>query len=311
MDPDEARWTGAANLGVLESLGDWHEPGQSDKEKPPPQCCRLKQGTLPGDGWRTRHDAINWSFSRFSTACQVPMTVEVYNLLCQHISQGGQRHFTGTQSRRNRQGKIPDGIIHLAPDVLYEVKTISASPTHYGHLGNLSAVDRREAKINGEYMATARAIDQKWNATPPGTQGPFETALRGFGDGADHCIHGHVIGMFGGISAGLTRSVRAVAQKGAENLFNRMGSSSMRHCQATLLWQARRDIGATIWAANADLILHRIQHLGGAASRERSRQRHAQYQFFKGGDPAAATFAHRNAAAGFDGQADYRRWRSN
>jgi hypothetical protein len=105
------------------------------------------------------------------------MTVEVYNLLCQHISPEGQRHFTGTQSRRNRQGKIPDGIIHLAPDLLYEVKTISASPTHYGHAANLSAVDRREAKINGEYMAKARTIDQKWNATPAGTQGPCETAL--------------------------------------------------------------------------------------------------------------------------------------
>ena len=56
---------------------------------------------------------------------------------------------------------------------------------------------------------------------------------------------------------GLTRSIRAVAQKGAEKLFNRMGSSLMRHCQ-TLLSQARRDIAATIWAANADLILHRI-----------------------------------------------------
>ena len=54
-------------------------------------------------------------------------------------------------------------------------------------------------------MAKAREIDQKWNATPAGTQGPFETALRGFGDGADHCIHGHVIGMFGGIDGGPTR----------------------------------------------------------------------------------------------------------
>ena len=50
---------------------------------------KVSSAVLPGDGWRTRHDAINWSFSRFSTACQVPMTVEVYNLLCQHISQGG------------------------------------------------------------------------------------------------------------------------------------------------------------------------------------------------------------------------------
>ena len=66
--------------------------------------------------------------------------------------------------------------------------------------------------------------------------------------------------------------------------------------QATLLWLARLDLGAVLWTANADLILHRIQHLGGAATRDRSRQRHAQHRFFRpAGDPAAATWAHRNA----------------
>ena len=98
---------------------------------------------------------------------------------------------------------------------------------------------------------------------------------------------------------------------GAERLIQRMGSSSMKHCQATLLWLARRDLGSVLWAANADLILHRIQHLGGSATRERSRQRHAQHRFFPAGDPAAATWAHRNVAAGFDGHADARRWRTS
>jgi len=67
----------------------------------------------------------------------------------------------------------------------------------------------------------------------------------------------------------------------AERLIQRMGSSSMKNCQATLLWLARRDLGAVLWTANADLILHRIQHLGGTATRERSRQR----RFFPAGAP--------------------------
>ena len=117
--------------------------------------------------------------------------------------------------------------------------------------------------------------------------------------------------MFGGISSGITSLLRIIAQHGAERLIQRMGSSSMKHCQATLLWLARRDLGSVLWAANADLILHRIQHLGGSATRERSRQRHAQHRFFPAGDPAAATWAHRNAAAGFDGHADARRWRTS
>jgi len=78
-----------------------------------------------------------------------------------------------------------------------------------------------------------------------------------------------VTSMFGGISAGLTRSIRAVAQQGAAKLFNRMGS--IRHCQATLLWQARRDIGVTIWAANSDLILRKknIANVSGFTVRGR------------------------------------------
>ena len=63
-------------------------------------------------------------------------------------------------------------------------------------------------------------------------------------------------------------------------------------------------------AANADLILHRIQHLGGGCLPGAIEATTRRYQFFQGGNPAAATFAHRNAAAGFDGQVDYRRWRS-
>jgi hypothetical protein len=271
---------------------------------------RLTATQVRGDHWRERHDAVNWALGRFATACQVPMTIEVYDLLCQHISQPGRLHFSGMHSRSHRQGKIPDGVFHLAQDYLYELKTISAASSRHGHASGDSAVDKRANKINAEYMTTAHEIDVRWNATIDGQQGPFETALRQYGDGGDHCIQGLCVGMFGGISSGITSLLRILAQHGAERLIQRMGSSSMKHCQATLLWLARRDLGAVLWTANADLILHRIQHLGGAATRERSRQRHAQHRFFPAGDPAAATWAHRNAAAGFDGHADARRWRA-
>ena len=131
-------------------------------------------------------------------------------------------------------------------------------------------MDKRADEINAEYMKTANEIDVRWNATiagqVPGQLGPFETALRQYGDGGDHCIQGLCVGMFSGISLGITSLLRILAQHGAERLIQRMGSSSMKHCQATLLWLARRDLGAVLWTANADLILHRIQHLGGAAT---------------------------------------------
>ena len=79
-----------------------------------------------------------------------------------------------------------------------------------------------------------------------------------------------------------------------------MASAPMGHCEASLLWMARRKLGAVLWAANADIVLHRMQHLGGEASRQRSQQHRARQHFFPGGDPAAATRAHRQAANGFD-----------
>ena len=166
---------------------------------------------------------------RFATACQVPSTIEVYNLLCQHISQPGRLHFSGMHSRSHRQGKIPDGVFHLAQDYLYELKTISAASSRHGHSSGDIAVDKRAGKINAGYMDTAHAIDVKWNATIAGQQGPFETALRQYGDGGDHCIQGLCVGMFDGISSGTTSLLRILAQHGAERLIQRMGSSSMKH----------------------------------------------------------------------------------
>ena len=48
-----------------------------------------------------------------------------------------------------------------------------------------------------------------------------------------------------------------------------MASASVGHCEASLLWLARRKLGAVVVAANADVgmpvVLHRMQYLGGEA----------------------------------------------
>ena len=81
----------------------------------------------------------------------------------------------------------------------------------------------------------------------------------------------------------------------------------------SISYESQRKLGAVMWAANADVedlvVLHRMQYLGGEASRQRSQQHRARQQFFPGGDPAAATHAHRQAANGFDVGGDYRRYR--
>jgi len=59
--------------------------------------------------------------------------------------------------------------------------------------------------------------------------------------------------MFSGVSTGITSLLRILPHHSAERLIQRMGSSSMKHCQATLLWLARRDLGSVLWAANAEI----------------------------------------------------------
>ena len=158
-------------------------------------------------------------------------------------------------------------------------------------------------------MKRAQKLDRDHHGTGVGTVGPFEKALRAYGGhGTDDSLTGLVFGAFGGISSQFAALLRSLAKAGARRLYPRMASVSMKHCEATLLWQARRTLGHTLWTEGADLILHRMQHLGGPASRDRARQRHAQFRFFPAGDPAAATHAHRMAANGFDLGYDYRRF---
>ena len=150
-------------------------------------------------------------------------------------------------------------------------------------------------------MKRAQKIDRDHHGTSVGTVGPFKKALRAHGGhGADDSLAGLVFGAFGGVISQFSGLLRSLAKGGARKLHPRMASVSMKRCEATPLWQARRKLGHTLWTEGADLILHRMQHLGGPASRDRVRQRHAQFRVSRAGDPASATHAHRMAANGFD-----------
>ena len=51
------------------------------------------------------------------------------------------------------------------------------------------AVDRRAETIPAEHVTKARKIDQKFNGTAAGVQGPFETALKAHGP-SGRCVDG-------------------------------------------------------------------------------------------------------------------------
>ena len=92
------------------------------------------------------------------------------------------------------------------------------------------------------------------------------------------------------------------------------GSSQITHCGETLpgdfLWLARRDLGAVLWTANADLIFTASSTWAAQllANVPASATPMASTGSFRPATPLAATWAHRNAAARFDGHSDARRW---
>ena len=72
-----------------------------------------------------------------------------------------------------------------------------------------------------------------------------------------------------------------------------MMAASQGKARGILMWKLRMKIGAAIVRANAMLLMDRVAHTGGDAAAAYSRQSRAESRFFRGGDPAEATYAHR------------------
>ena len=102
-----------------------------------PHGCRLTTATLPGDGWRTQHDAIKWRIHEDAKEMHVRTRPEVYGFFAACIPQEG-RSRADAQPARKRQGLVPDMMMTLAVDgperaLLYEIKTLHFGASTYGH----------------------------------------------------------------------------------------------------------------------------------------------------------------------------------
>jgi hypothetical protein len=82
----------------------------------------------------------------------------------------------------------------LAPGLRYTENSASDN-------GGPSPVAKREAAVNTDYYAHAKALDVKYNGTPDGTIGPVEAELGKYG--RNGTVLGAVIGAFGECSAAI------------------------------------------------------------------------------------------------------------
>jgi hypothetical protein len=147
--------------------------------------CALTTETLPGDGWRTQHDAVKWRLSADMREMQARATTEVYGLFAAHIPQRGRARL-GRETCHKRQGLVPDFMVYAdwgGPEraCLLELKTLHFGRSTYGNESRrCEAVARRARALPGEYATKARIIDSRYCDTPDGEQGPVSRHLQSF-----------------------------------------------------------------------------------------------------------------------------------
>ena len=166
---------------------------------------RLTTATLPGDHWRSRHDAVKWAIDYLVVAMGGSCSTEVYGLFAPLLSQQARNDLAGDW--RQRQGIVPDFLLECppSPPQLAELKSISMSRQWYGRASTVScyAVRARAERIPGEYRRKAANLDRQYNGTPEGAVGPVEARLHEFGN----TIGSLAFGMFGEVSPDLQRLV--------------------------------------------------------------------------------------------------------
>ena len=233
-----------------------------------------------GDHYRKRHDAYKMRLFQMCQWAGLEAEVEVFNLFAGSIPQEG---LSRMERGRKVQSIVPDMRIsipvegNLVPS-LHAIKIISSSKTRYApHRQGQEAtraVDKRARELNSEYIKKARATDQQYCGTAPGTNGPVETKLARLGD-----VKGVVVGAFGEGSEDLHALIHHLAvsrvreagpQKGRRGLVRT--EESELALTTSLLRKALSVVGVK---AQARLLLSRLETIGPGAAAAAGRRNNA------------------------------------
>ena len=238
---------------------------------------KLSSLQLPGDGWRTQHDAILNCITRDAKEMGVAVRSNVYGLFSACIPQDGRQRFDG-QTIRKRQGLVPDFMMTLQWDgrgperrLLLELKTLHYGTSTYAAVATArcQAVERRASGLPALYTSKAQRVDKEFCGTDRRAVGPVEQRLRCY-----EPVKGLVFGAWTEASPDTHKLLSALAAAGAERHWKKMGARSSDDARGALAWLLRRRWAMTAAREAARLTLARLELVGpgAVAARERRMQ---------------------------------------
>jgi hypothetical protein len=218
---------------------------------------------LPGDGWRTRHDAIKHLLHRDLRDHGLPCSCEVFGLFAPLLPQRA-RDELASSSQRKRQGLVPDFMATLPEgfEVLLELKVIGLASTWYsrGDAARGCAVAARARAIQSEYIGKARTLDRRFSSQDNAATtaaGPVERKLAGYGR-----VRGLTFGAFGEASKDVHELVGILAKAHASRHWITMGCRNPEEAVALTARTLFRSWGLMAVRAQACLKLSGLAHVG-------------------------------------------------
>jgi hypothetical protein len=253
---------------------------------------------MMGDGWRRRHDSVQFALEQVAVAMSVDVDCEVFNLFADLFCASDTAMIDGG-GYRARQGLVPDfcfpRLSDECPRALAELKGITLSKTHYPRVGSThsrsasTACATRASLIGTEYRRKAKGLDTKFfsaSFTPP-APGPVAERLASFGP-----VLPLVFGAFADVNVGFEKLISNLASHGASVHWRSLMANSITNAKGVLQWRIRRTIGMAIHRANADLVLDRLPLIGARASAHAARRARARAAMFGDSGPSDTSYAY-------------------
>ena len=248
----------------------------------------MRAATLKGDGFRKRHDACKDLVYKQLQLAGMTAQCEVFNIFAKEIPQEG---LARIERGRTRQSMVPDFKISINEGgrevpTLYEMKVLSSCKTRYPRNPHPedTAVDRRAALLQGEYLRKARKVDQKYGGVMVGEVGGVERKLLSF-----PAVRGLIVGAWGEINDQFEELLQMSAEARLRQSEHQPGGRRGRGAQtsekqqlATIVSQTRQQLSLISVRGQARLLLERLEGLGGGAgeaAKRRAGVRHTAWRW--------------------------------